>query len=75
MLKTEVIEAVEKGKFAIYAVKTVNEGMSILTGVEAGDADEKGNYPHNSVNGKVVARLSELSKIAKEYSKSAKKSV
>jgi predicted ATP-dependent protease len=75
MLKTEVIEAVEKGKFAIYAVKTVNEGMSILTGVEAGDADEKGNYPHNSVNAKVVARLSELSKIAKEYSKSAKKSV
>lgn len=75
MLKTEVIEAVEKGKFAIYAVKTVDEGMSILTGVEAGAADEKGDYPPSSVNAKVVERLGELSKIAKEYSKSAKKSV
>ena len=67
MLKSELLEAVEKGNFAIYAVKTVNEGIAILTGVEAGEADEKGNYPPSSVNGMAMARLEKFSKSAKEF--------
>lgn len=68
MLKAEVLEAVEKKKFAIYAVSTIDEGLSILTGVEAGKADGKGNYPAASVNAKVVARLKELSETARNFS-------
>jgi lon-related putative ATP-dependent protease len=67
MLKTEVLEAVEKENFAIYAVKTINEGIEILTGVEAGEADENGIYPSSSVNGMVMARLEEFSKNAKDF--------
>lgn len=67
MLKTEVLEAVEKENFAIYAVKTINEGIEILTGVEAGEADENGIYPSSSVNGMIMARLEEFSKNAKDF--------
>ena len=67
MLKNEVLEAAEKGKFAIYAVKTVDEGITILTDVAAGEKDKKGEYPAKSVNGKVIARLKQLSQKAKEY--------
>ena len=67
MLKSEILEAVKKGNFAVYAVKTVNEGIEILTGVEAGEVDENGNYPPSSVNGLVTARLEEFSKNAKEF--------
>ncbi|HEY9203430.1 MAG TPA: AAA family ATPase [Sulfurimonas sp.] len=67
MLKSEILEAVKKGNFAVYAVKTVNEGIEILTGVEAGETDESGNYPPSSVNGMVMARLEEFSKNAKEF--------
>ncbi|PLY15880.1 MAG: ATP-dependent protease, partial [Sulfurimonas sp.] len=67
MLKTEVLEAVEKENFAIYAVKTINDGIEILTGVEAGEADENGIYPSSSVNGMVMARLEEFSKNAKDF--------
>ena len=67
MLKKELLDAVEKEKFAIYAVKTIDEGISILTGVEAGKADEKGDFPPESVNGRVVARLQEFSKITREF--------
>ncbi len=57
MLKNEVIEAVKDGTFEIYAVSTIDEGIAILTGVEAGEADDEGNYPEESINGKVVAQL------------------
>jgi len=70
MLKEELLEAVKKGKFAIYAVKTVDEGISILTGIEAGKADEKGVFPPESVNGKVVARLKQLSETVKQINRS-----
>lgn len=67
MLKAELLEAVKKGKFAIYGVKSINEGIEILTGVEAGEADEKGVFPPSSINGMVVARLEVLSKTTKEF--------
>lgn len=67
MLKKPLREAVENGHFAIYAVDTIDEGMAILTGVEAGKIDEQGNYPIDSVNGKVVARLEKLSKTVQKF--------
>jgi len=67
MLKNEVLEAAKEGSFSIYAVKTIDEGMTLLTGVEAGEKDKRGEYPAESVNGKVLARLRALSKKAQEY--------
>jgi len=60
MLKDEVIEAVEKGLFHIYAVKNVDEGIEILTGIPAGGMDEKGKYPEGTIHYLVNKRLEEL---------------
>ena len=67
MLKSEIVEAVKKGDFAIYGVKSIDEGISILTGIEAGEADKKGNFPKKSINGMVVERLKKLSETIKEF--------
>lgn len=68
MLRRDVVEAVEQGKFHIYAVSTIDEGIEVLTGVTAGQRDGEGKYPASSVNGMVEKRL-------KEYSESFKRSV
>ena len=60
MLKQEVVDAVRAGAFQIYAVKTVDEAMEILTGVPAGERDASGIFPEGSVNQKVEARLIEF---------------
>jgi lon-related putative ATP-dependent protease len=68
MLRDEVVDAVRDGMFHIYPVSTIDEGIEILTGVEAGEQDEAGNYPQGTVNFAVRARLKELAKKVKEYS-------
>ncbi|HOL21941.1 MAG TPA: ATP-binding protein [bacterium] len=62
MLKDEVIDAVKKGKFHIWAVNTIDEGIEILTGIPAGEKDKKGNYPEGTVNYLVSKRLEELTR-------------
>jgi len=57
VLKEEVVEAIKAGKFHIYPVKNVDEGIEILTGVQAGKKNEKGVYSKNSIYGKVVEKL------------------
>ncbi|MDH7488715.1 MAG: ATP-binding protein [Anaerolineae bacterium] len=59
MLREDVVQAVREGKFHIWAVSTVDEGIGILTGVEAGERDEKGEYPPDSVNGRFLAQMEE----------------
>ena len=60
MLRAEVRQAVAEGKFHIYPVCTVDEGIEILTGVPAGELDEDGTYPVDSVHGRVMDRLAEI---------------
>lgn len=72
MLKPEVIEAAKAGKFNIYAVRNIQEGIAILTQTEAGEADEHGNYPAESVNGKIMARLQNFTKTLQKFNKSLK---
>lgn len=57
MLRWDVVEAARAGQFHIYPVATVDEGLSLLTGVAAGELDEGGAYPADSINGRVMARL------------------
>lgn len=67
MLKEEVVEAIKQGKFHIWPVKTVDQGIEILTGVTAGERDLQGNYPPDSVHGRVNAKLKLFAEIVKEY--------
>jgi lon-related putative ATP-dependent protease len=65
MLCAEARQAVADGMFHIYPVRTVDEGIAILTGVSAGTLQEDGSYPENSVHGKVVARLQQIAESLK----------
>jgi predicted ATP-dependent protease len=60
MLKDEVRQAVAGGMFHIYPVSTIDEGLEILTGTEAGELQEDGTYPEDSVHARVVDRLTEI---------------
>ncbi len=62
VLKDEVIEAVKENKFHIYHISHINEGIEILTGVKAGELNEKNKFPVNSIHGKVYKKLKEFHK-------------
>jgi len=67
MLNDEVVEAVENGKFNIYAVDTVEEGIEILTNVEAGVKDDNGKYTEDSVYRRADRRLREMAEVLKDF--------
>ncbi|EOC99546.1 Lon protease family protein [Caldisalinibacter kiritimatiensis] len=67
MLNDEVIEAVKEGKFSIYVVKTIDEGIEILTGMPAGIKDRYGNYPKGTINNLVQKKLNSFARIYKDF--------
>jgi predicted ATP-dependent protease len=69
MLSEKVRNAVAKGKFHIYPVSTIDEGISLLTGVPAGELNKKGEYPAGTINRLVVDRLTLLNEKAREARK------
>lgn len=71
MLRDKVIDAVREGRFNIYPVSTVDEGIALLTGVEAGEADAEGQYPEGTVNQRVQERLRAMAGKVKEFSRGA----
>lgn len=67
MLKDEVVEAVQAKQFHIYAVKTIEEGIELLTGVPAGESHEEG-YEEGTIFGKVISQLQAYAKAAEKSS-------
>lgn len=63
VLNKEVIDAVDRGVFAIYCVATVDDALEILTGMKAGQLTTRGTYPKNSVNYKAVQRLKAIADV------------
>lgn len=57
MLRRNVIEAVEANQFHVYPVGTIDQGIELLTGIEAGARDSGGEFPEGSINHRVKARL------------------
>ena len=57
VLSEEVVQAVREGLFHIWPIRTVDEGISLLTGVPAGEKQADGTWPEDSVNGRVNAKL------------------
>lgn len=60
MLNAKVRDAVAAEKFHIYPISTIDEGIEILTGIPAGELQEDGTYPENTVNELVYKRLMEM---------------
>lgn len=57
MLRQDVVEACRAGRFAIWPIEHVDQGIELLTGAPVGDKDQRGHYPPGSVNRKIQARL------------------
>jgi len=62
MLNDEVVDAARQGRFHIYAIDTVQQGLEILTGITAGQADSRGEYDQHSIFGRVQAKLDSFGK-------------
>ncbi len=67
VLSDEIIESISQNKFHVYAIKTIDEGIELLTGVPAGTKDQGGNYPEGTVNYLVNEKLKNLALILQKY--------
>lgn len=67
MLKEEIVEAVEQKKFHIYPVKTIDEGIEILTSTKAGERQKDGTFEKGTVNEKVDKRLREMAEKLRQF--------
>jgi predicted ATP-dependent protease len=68
MLREEVVTACAQGKFRIYPVSTIDEGIELLTGIAAGERDASGRYPDDTINARVEQRLIVLAELTRLYS-------
>jgi len=75
MLRRDVVEACAAGKFAIYPVSTIYEGIALLTGVEAGERGPDGEYPGGSINRRVEDQLRSFANIRKIFGRSPERAI
>lgn len=68
VLREDVVEAIEAGRFGIYAVSDVDDALALLTGMEAGTRDSKGRFPDGSVNQKAETQLIAYAQARKQFS-------
>ncbi len=57
MLREDIVDAVRQGKFAVYAVETIDQGLEVLMGMRAGARNRRGQFPRGSINAKVEERI------------------
>lgn len=69
MLRADVVEACAAGRFAVYPVQTIDEGIRLLTGREAGERGGDGKYPDGSVNRLVEDRLAAFAKARQAFAR------
>ncbi len=69
-LRPDVVQAVREGKFHIHAVKTVDEGLELLTGIPAGEMVD-GQYPEGTINYRVKERLRQLAETYRAFAEAA----
>lgn len=72
MLKEEVLQAVREGRFHIWSVRSVDEGIELLTGVSAGERAEDGSYPPGTVHQLVDSRLRQYAQRLNEYTRAGR---
>ncbi|CAK1843985.1 lon-related putative ATP-dependent protease [Vibrio crassostreae] len=62
MLRSDIVKAVEKGEFNIWAIDHVTEAIELFTGKAAGEASDEGSYPIDTIFGIAQAKLNALRK-------------
>ncbi|GAB7027755.1 Lon protease family protein [Geotalea toluenoxydans] len=73
MLSDEVVEAVKEGKFHIWSVESIDQGIELLTGVPAGELLADGTYAEGTINGMVDKRLREMQEKMKKLAATGEK--
>ncbi|MGB5207987.1 MAG: S16 family serine protease, partial [Azonexus sp.] len=68
MLKEAVVAAVKEGRFHVWAVNDIDEAMQLLTGMEAGEPDDKGEVPEGTINFHIALQLAELAQMRQNLS-------
>jgi lon-related putative ATP-dependent protease len=71
MLRKDVVQAIQEGKFHLWPVKTIAQGVEILTGISAGEQREDFTFPEDSVFGKADAKLKELVETMLKFAKAS----
>ena len=66
ILDENIVKAVADGKFHIHAVSHVDQAIELLMDEPAGEADKKGEFPTNSVNGRIIARLESIADMSSD---------
>jgi len=66
MLKTKVVEAVREGRFHVFPISHIEQGLEILTGKKVGKKKRDATYPRNTINFRVEERLNKLNEISRE---------
>jgi predicted ATP-dependent protease len=69
MLRQDVVKACADGRFAVYPIATIDEGISLLTGVPAGIRGADGCYPVDSINRRVENRLRAFANVRRNFEK------
>ncbi len=69
MLKETVLEAIKEGKFHLWSVRTIDEGIEVLTGVKAGVRQPDGKFEAGSVNARVDQRLRQMAETLQQFGK------
>jgi len=72
MLREDVVESVQQGRFHVYSVDSVNEAMELLAGLPAGERQPDGTYPEGTINARVDARLRELGEAMRRFGRRGK---
>jgi predicted ATP-dependent protease len=67
MLRQDVVEACAQGKFHVYPVSTIDEGIELLTATPAGERDENGLFPDGTINQRVEVKLMVLAEQARLF--------
>lgn len=73
MLREDVVEAIRDGRFHVYSVDHVDEGIEVLTGVPAGKRLKNGRFEAASINGRAQRRLEELARVMREFGKEGRR--
>lgn len=68
MLREDVVAAAGEGRFHVYAVRSVDEAMALLTGLPAGERAADGAFPEGTINAGVERRLAEFARRRREFS-------
>ena len=72
MLREEIVEAVRKNQFHVYAIGTIEQGIEVLSGIKAGSPQKGGSFEAKTVFAQAAAKLQEYARLWHAYEKGGK---